>query len=134
MRIGSKRWNDPVDDDDGTRILVCRYRPRGVSKANETWSEWHRELAPSEALHAAYYGKFDVSITFDQYRTKFLDEMRSQRDALEQLAKRVGRGERVTLLCSSACTDPKKCHRTLVIGLVEELVAHSTSAGKIAAR
>lgn len=118
-RIGSKRWNDPVSDEDGTRILVSRFRPRGVSKAKETWDEWHRELAPSEPLHAAYYGKLGVEITFDQYRGRFLEEMRVQQGWIEQLARRVARGERLTLLCSSACTDPARCHRTLVIELVE---------------
>ena len=123
MRLGSKRWNDPVGDDDGTRILISRYRPRGVKKTAETWTEWHRELAPSEPLHAAYYGKFDVAITFEQYRTKFLAEMEPQRHHIEELARRVRRGERITLLCSSACTDPARCHRTLIIALVEAALA-----------
>ena len=31
MHIKTKRWNDPVEADDGYRLLVCRYRPRGWS-------------------------------------------------------------------------------------------------------
>ena len=123
MHIGSKRWNDPVDDDDGTRILIARFRPRGVAKHKETWSEWHRELAPSEPLHAAYYGKLGVAITWEQYRTKFLAEMQAQTMHIDALALRVQRGERVTLLCSNACTNAAKCHRTLVIALVRDAIA-----------
>jgi uncharacterized protein YeaO (DUF488 family) len=126
MHIGSKRWNDPVHDDDGTRILVSRFRPRGVAKEKETWHEWHRELSPSEPLHAAYYGKLGVAITWEQYRRKFLEEMEQQTMHIDALALRVQRGERITLLCSNACTDASKCHRTLVIGLVKEAMAHQT--------
>ncbi len=120
MHIGSKRWNDPAHDDDGTRILVSRFRPRGVAKAYEAWVEWHRELSPSEPLHAAYYGKLGVAITWEQYRSKFLEEMQQQTMHIDALALRVERGERITLLCSNACADATKCHRTLVIGLVTE--------------
>lgn len=122
--IGSKRWNDPVDvAADGTRILISRFRPRGVPKAKETWVEWHRELAPSEPLHAAYYGKLGAPITWEQYRARFLEEMEQTATMhIEALADRVRRGERITLLCSSACTDASRCHRTLVIQMVERLL------------
>lgn len=124
-RIGSKRWNDPVSDDDGTRILICLFRPRGVPKAEEPWDEWHRELAPSEPLHAAYYGKLGPPIDFEQYRVSFLQEMKDRGGWIDQLARRVARGERLTLLCSSACTDPARCHRTLVIELIEAEMVRS---------
>jgi uncharacterized protein YeaO (DUF488 family) len=118
-RIGSKRWNDPVGDGDGTRIFVARSRPRGLPKGMETWSEWHRELAPSEPLHAAWYGKLGVTITFDQYKRKFLEEMAPMKGFIDELARRVERGEKITLLCSSACTDPRHCHRTILVELIE---------------
>src|SRR5262245_34258572 len=46
MALKTKRWDDPIEVDDGTRILICRYRPRGVRKENEAWSEWLPDLAP----------------------------------------------------------------------------------------
>jgi hypothetical protein len=39
------------------------------------------------------------------------------------LAGRVRAGETVTLLCSSACTDPAHCHRTLLKALIDDAVA-----------
>jgi uncharacterized protein YeaO (DUF488 family) len=36
MPIKTKRWNDPKDADEVLRILVCRYRPRGLPKQKET--------------------------------------------------------------------------------------------------
>jgi hypothetical protein len=38
---------------------------------------------------------------------------------IDELARRIVRGERITLLCSSACTDPARRHRTL-IALVQQ--------------
>ena len=34
---------------DGFRLLICRIRPRGVSKQKETWSAWWPDLGPSRA-------------------------------------------------------------------------------------
>jgi uncharacterized protein YeaO (DUF488 family) len=129
-RIRHKRWNDAVDDEDGTRILLSRFRPRGVAKSKETWTEWHRELSPSEPLHAAWYGKLGVTITFAQYKARFLEEMKEQQGWIDALADRVRRGETVTLLCSSACVDPAHCHRTLIKALIEEAVEGATGSSK----
>ena len=38
---------------------------------------------------------------------------------IRALAQRLAAGEAVTLLCSSACKDPTRCHRTLLAGLLE---------------
>jgi uncharacterized protein YeaO (DUF488 family) len=116
--VRTKRWNDPRDPDDGFRLLVCRYRPRGVSHAAETWDEWWPELGPSRALHGAYWGKSGRPITFAEYTPRYLEEMRAQTFRIRALADRAAAGETITLLCSSACTDPAKCHRTLLARLI----------------
>jgi uncharacterized protein YeaO (DUF488 family) len=121
--LRSKRWNDSPDDDDGFRLLVCRYRPRGLPRGRETWDEWWPELAPSRELHAAYYGKQGGRpLTFAEYVPRYLAEMQAQGDRIETLARRVADGETVTLLCSSACTDPQQCHRTLLAELIQARV------------
>ena len=119
-RLATRRWNDPALPDEGTRILVCRFRPRGVRKEDETWDEWWRELGPSAALHAAYYGKGQDPISFDEYRRRYLDELARDpgRFYLRALIGRVAAGERLAPLCSSACVDPERCHRTLLVELV----------------
>jgi uncharacterized protein YeaO (DUF488 family) len=122
--VRTKRWNDPADPEDGFRLLVCRYRPRGVSKARETWDEWWPELAPSRELHAAYWGKAGKPITFEQYTPRYLDEIRAQTFRIRALADRAGAGETITLLCSSACEDPTRCHRTLLARLIEKAARH----------
>jgi hypothetical protein len=51
--------------------------------------------------------------------------MAVQSDRIEALARRVAAGETITLLCSSACTNPERCHRTLLKKLIEERIAKS---------
>jgi uncharacterized protein YeaO (DUF488 family) len=117
--IKTKRWNDPAEPDDGFRLLVCRYRPRGLPKARETWDAWCPDLGPSRELHAAWYGKAGPPPTFAEYARRYRREMSARADRIDELARRVADGETVTLLCSSACTDPARCHRTLLKHLVE---------------
>jgi uncharacterized protein YeaO (DUF488 family) len=115
----TKRWNDPREAADGYRLLICRYRPRGVARADETWDAWCKALAPSEELHAAAYGKDGPAIDFAEYTRRFREEMSGQRYWIEGFANHLRRGDTITLLCSSACTDPARCHRSLVKEMLE---------------
>ena len=126
--IRTKRWNDPVEPDDGTRILICRYRPRGLPKSEENWHEWQPNLGPSKELHAAAYGKHGRQpLDWTSYRTTYLREMRDQKEAISKLAERVKSGERITLLCSSSCERATRCHRSLLVDLIERNLQKTTS-------
>jgi uncharacterized protein YeaO (DUF488 family) len=119
MPIRTKRWDDPRDADDGFRLLVTRYRPRGLPKSDETWDAWNPDLGPSKELHAAVYGKRGMAIGWDDYRRRYLVEMRTQGDSIDALAKRVAAGETITLLCSTQCVRESRCHRSLLRDLIE---------------
>lgn len=121
--IRTKRWDDPVEPEDGTRILICRYRPRGLAKEAETWSQWQPDLGPSRELHRAAYGKAGLQATWDTYRRSYLREMRDQTPAIQALARRVLGGETITLLCSSQCVRESRCHRSLLKMLIENEMA-----------
>lgn len=123
MPIGTRRWNDPEEEGEGLRILVTRYRPRGVSKANETWDVWTPNLGPSKELHAAVYAKVGMGLSWEAYRSRYLREMHSQREKIAELAKRVTSGETITLLCSSQCVRESRCHRSLLKELIEAEIA-----------
>ena len=45
-----KRAYDPPAASDGTRILVDRLWPRGISKSNAAIDQWDKEIAPSTTL------------------------------------------------------------------------------------
>jgi uncharacterized protein YeaO (DUF488 family) len=119
--VRTKRWNDAAEPEDGYRLLVCRYRPRGVTREAEPWDAWCNALSPSVELHAAAYGKDGAErIAWEEYERRFLEEMKRQRYWIESFAARVKAGQTLTILCSSACTDSARCHRTLVKRLLEE--------------
>ena len=119
MPIRTRRWNDPAEPDDGFRLLVTRYRPRGVSKAEETWDQWIPKLGPSKELHANVYGKHGSPIGWPAYRAHYLAEQRANRELIEELARRSKSGETITLLCSSACERESRCHRSVLKELIE---------------
>ena len=126
MPLHTKRWNDPADEADGHRLLVTRYRPRGLPKSEETWHAWDKDLAPSVELHAAAYGKGErLTLSWDVYRQRYLKEMLGRRAKIEALAGRVKAGETITLLCSSQCTREDRCHRSLLKALIERAMVGS---------
>ena len=126
MPLRTKRWDDPIDDDDGHRLLVTRYRPRGLPKSDETWHAWDKDLGPSVELHAAAYGKGDrLTLGWDTYRQRYLKEMLNQKPKIKALADRVRAGETITLLCSTQCTREDRCHRSLLKSLIERQLEKS---------
>jgi len=117
--IRTRRWNDAAEPDDGFRLLVTRYRPRGVARADETWAAWWPDLGPSRELHAAFWGKHGAPIGWDEYARRYLEEVVPQRETIRRLAVRAT-GETITLLCSSACVDATRCHRSLIARLMTD--------------
>src|SRR5213592_4549470 len=89
MPIKTRRWNDDAEPDDGFRLLVCRYRPRALRKEHETWKEWWKDLGPSRQLHADYYGKNGPPIGWEEYRRRYLEEMKAQEEFIDELAAMV---------------------------------------------
>ena len=120
MPVRTKRWNDPPAPDDGFRLLICRIRPRGVAKADETWDDWWADLGPSRRLLDEFHGKAGPPIAWETYERRYLEEMggAAQVWRIRDLARRAVAGETLTLLCSSACHDPARCHRTLLANLI----------------
>ena len=124
--IKTRRWNDTPGQKEGFRLLVTRYRPRALPKAEETWDAWWKELGPSPALFDAVYGKKgQPPIAWEEYARRYREEMRAPtpRGKIAWLAQSVARGEPLTLLCSSLCTDEARCHRTVLRALLLEEVA-----------
>jgi uncharacterized protein YeaO (DUF488 family) len=106
--VATGRIYDASAAEDGTRVLIMRYWPRGIRK--EKVDVWLRELGPVIPLLRAF---LDGEITWAQYVPRYRAGLRrpeAQR-ALAEVRRLAQRG-RVTLLCG--CADPRRCHRTLL--------------------
>ena len=116
--IKTKSLSEPISQEDGYRILVTRYRPRGVKMEEETWNEWDKSLAPSKELHAAWYGKHGLKkIDWIEYKRRYISEMKNQKDRIGHWAIQ-SKNRTITLLCF--CKDESRCHRILLKDLIEK--------------
>ncbi len=68
-----RRIYEPVLPDDGTRVLVDRIWPRGVSKARAQLDEWCKDVAPSTELRK-WYGH-DPAL-FAEFTRRYREELR----------------------------------------------------------
>jgi uncharacterized protein YeaO (DUF488 family) len=118
MPIFTRRWDDPPRSSEGLRILITRYRPRGLAKSAETWDLWLPNLGPSKELHAAAYGKIGTGISWQTYLARYQIEMKHQSEAIRELADKVKAGQTITLLCSSQCDRESRCHRSILKQLI----------------
>ena len=90
--VRAKRVYDPVDPEDGYRVLIDHIWPRGVSKERARLDEWARELAPSDDLRRW----FDhVPERFDEFRARYRDELAAQGERLDALR---GHGGPLTII------------------------------------
>ena len=55
--LAIKRVYEPPSPKDGTRILVDRLWPRGLSKAKAALDGWNKDVAPSTALRKQFNHK-----------------------------------------------------------------------------
>ncbi|MEU3188247.1 DUF488 family protein [Streptomyces sp. NPDC006923] len=91
-------YDDPDPADDGTRVLVDRLWPRGVSKERADIDEWVKEVAPSEELRSWLHQDASRYEEFASRYQKELDDAR-HKDAVRHLVE-LGRKEPVTLVTS----------------------------------
>jgi uncharacterized protein YeaO (DUF488 family) len=84
-----KRVYEPAERSDGYRILIDRLWPRGVSHERARLDAWEQDLAPSAALRT-WFGHEPGR--FDEFRNRYIEELRSQRALLSELRRRARRG------------------------------------------
>lgn len=80
----------------GTRVLVDRLWPRGVSKQEANLDDWCKDLAPSDELRRWYGHDPD---RFGAFRDRYLDELHNDisRETLRELAETARRDGLVLL-------------------------------------
>ena len=89
MDIRLKRAYEPAAAADGHRILIDRLWPRGISRNQARLDEWEPELAPSTKLRR-WFGH--EPSRFEEFRCRYIDELRQQRPRLSELRRRARQG------------------------------------------
>lgn len=119
MMIKTKSIYKPKDDEDGLRILITRFYPRGVRKGH--FDQWLRELAPTKELLKGYK---EGEVNQTQFTIRFLQQINSDEisrktiQTLTELAKETN----VTLLCYER--DGDFCHRHLVQDVIKDQMSN----------
>ncbi|HET8561834.1 MAG TPA: DUF488 family protein [Marmoricola sp.] len=91
-------YDDPASDD-GTRVLVDRLWPRGLSKDKAHVDVWLKQVAPSKELRTWYGHDPDRNAEFaERYRAELEDD--DHAEALSRLRALVRKGP-VTLLTAT---------------------------------
>lgn len=112
MSVKTKRIYDPPERADGTRVLVMRLWPRGVSKGKI--DHWFKGLGTDSPLIRAWKAG---RLSWAELRRRYLAGLK-RAEAQAQLAelRTLARTGPVTLLC--ACSDESRCHR----GILKQLL------------
>jgi uncharacterized protein YeaO (DUF488 family) len=107
-----KRIYDEPSDDDGYRVLITRFWPRGVKR--EAADEYNTKVAPSSELVHAFKKE---RLAWEPYVERYLAEMQSD-EAQTEIAhlREMAESWPVTLLCM--CEDETHCHRSLLRDLI----------------
>ena len=87
--IRLKRAYEEPAEDDGTRILVERLWPRGVSKERAAIDLWPKEVAPSAVLRK-WYGHDTEK--WEEFRSRYLAELDAKGEVLDELKRRLKEG------------------------------------------
>lgn len=113
-----KRVYDGKGPDDGYRVLVDRWWPRGVRKEAAALDYWAKELAPSDALIEFYH--HDAK-RWGAFLSRFREELKAPaaQAALKDLA-RIAKVRNITLLYASRET--VKNNAAVVKRVVEEML------------
>jgi uncharacterized protein YeaO (DUF488 family) len=95
--IKLKRAYDRVSPTDGTRLLVERLWPRGLSKHMLKFDGWIREVAPTTELRK-WFGHDPAK--WQEFRTRYFRELASRPEGWRPIVSR-SRRNTVTLVYSS---------------------------------
>lgn len=101
-RVTIKRVYEEPARSDGTRVLVDRLWPRGLSKDRAAVDRWLRDLAPSDALRKWFHAHHEPE-AWPAFRKRYLKELArpESASALDQLYRLANRRKQLTLLFAS---------------------------------
>jgi uncharacterized protein YeaO (DUF488 family) len=126
MAVTIKRVYEPAARADGTRLLVDRLWPRGLTKQRAAVDEWLRDIAPSDELRRWYHARPDHWLLF---RKKYLKELAEPEAevALRHLYQLAHKRKRLTLLFGSK--NEIRNNATVLKGLLDGMRKPPTGTG-----
>ena len=94
-----RRVYDAVAEDDGTRVLVDRLWPRGLTFSAARIDDWAKDVAPSSELRVWFHHE---PARFAEFRRRYLDELAAptSQAALDRICTIAARGP-LTLLTAT---------------------------------
>ena len=92
-----KRAYEPPAPEDGTRILIDRLWPRGLSKKDAALDLWMKEIAPTTELRKWF--AHDPA-RWEEFRRRYADELHENGELLKELRTLARQGP-VTLVYSA---------------------------------
>jgi uncharacterized protein YeaO (DUF488 family) len=125
MAIQIKRVYDKAQTSDGTRVLVDRLWPRGVSRSTARLDRWLRDIGPSNALRKWFGHKPERWKAFEK---KYRHELQSpeRRELLNEL-RRLASKRRVTLLFGAS--DRERNNAVVVEKMLKRSARRNRSVG-----
>ncbi|AYG95683.1 DUF488 domain-containing protein [Brevundimonas naejangsanensis] len=87
MKVALKRVYEPPAAGDGTRILVDRLWPRGLTKEKAHVDLWLKEVAPSTELRR-WFGHDPAR--WAEFQRRYHDELKANPDAVAELKAAIG--------------------------------------------
>lgn len=99
--IRIKRAYEDVSSDDGTRVLVDRLWPRGVSKERIQIAFWEKDVAPSTELRK-WFGHDPVR--WDEFQQRYVAELDANPSAWAPILAAMRTGD-VTLVYGAKDTE-----------------------------
>ena len=101
MAVILKRAYEKPSASDGTRVLVDRLWPRGITKTAAALDAWLKDIAPSNDLRRWFHAS---PMQWAAFRKKYLAELATPAasKALERLYRLAGNSRQLTLVFSSS--------------------------------
>jgi uncharacterized protein YeaO (DUF488 family) len=127
MTVSVKRVYDPAERADGTRVLVDRLWPRGLTKEEAAVRLWLRELAPSNELRQWFHANPEGWRVF---RRRYLKELANEEAsaAVDKLHDLAEKKRNVTLLYASRNTTQNNA--TVLKELLDGMPKPPSSVGR----
>ena len=131
MSVAVKRVYKEPARVDGTRVLVDRLWPRGLTKERAALDAWLRDLAPSDGLRRWLHARPEAWLGF---RRRYLKELARPEavDALDELYRLANRRKRLTLVFASK--DEERNNAVVLKDLLEGMRKPPTGTGPAGVR